>query len=420
MNLTFTDHDKAEWRSNWKVVVSAALGFALMNLPVHSIGIFTVPLSEEFGWKRSIVASGLMFSAVASVVLGPLVGLAVDRFGPRRIALIGAPMVCLAFGMFSLITSNPWSWWVAWTFLALCFPMIMPMVWTSAVTSLFNSSRGLALAAALAGTAATSAVLPVTATFLMEHFGWRGAYAGLAAIYALIVLPAIALFFFSARDGNRQATSREDAHKPVELPGEAGRQILTSFLFLRFVIAASAMIAVSSVSSTIIPIMRSFGHSQMTAAGVAGLIGLAGFIGRFLGGYLLDRFNGNVVAAFAVLIPIIPILIILNAPDAITLITIAAFILGLCVGAELDAVAYLATRHFGLKSFGLVMSVTSAAQYIIMGLGPIGLNHVFDVTGSYVPGMWVATGVCILSAIFYLTLGQYRYAPPGRDAVSGH
>jgi len=420
VNLNFSAQDKAEWRENWRVVVAAALGFALMNLTPHSIGIFTVPLAEEFGWKRSIIASGVMFTAVASIVLGPIVGLAVDRFGPRRIVLVGAPLVCTVFAMYSLTTANPWSWWAIWTLMALCFPMVMPMVWTAAVTSLFNSSRGLALAAALAGTAATSAILPILATFLMEHFGWRGAYAGLAGIYAILVLPVIFFFFTSATDRERRLPQQSRTRQSITLPGKGGREIFTSSLYLRFVLAASAMIAVSSVGSTIIPIMRSFGHSQMSAAGIAGLIGIAGFFGRFIGGYLLDRFNGNVVAALAVTIPVAPILLILNAPHSIELITTAAIILGLCVGAELDAVAYLATRHFGLKSYGLVMSVTSAVQFIAMGLGPIGLNHVFDVTGSYVPGMWVAAGICVLSAMLFLSLGKYRYAAPGRDGAISH
>lgn len=412
MNLKFTAADKAEWRENWRVVLAAALGFALMNLPVHSIGIFTVPLAEEFGWKRSIIASGVMFTAVASVVLAPLVGLAVDRFGSRRIALVGAPLVCTVFTMYSMATANPWSWWALWTLMALVFPLVMPTIWTAAVTSLFNASRGLALAAALAGTAATSAILPVLATWLMQHFGWRGAYVGLGALYAVFVLPMVYLHFYSARDISKKSKGHSGASTVVDLPGDRGREILTSFLYLRFVLAAAAMIAVSSVGSTIIPIMRSFGHSQMTAAGIAGLIGLAGFFGRFIGGYLLDRFNGNVVAAFAVAVPILPILLILNAPQTIVVITAAALILGLCVGAELDAVAYLATRHFGLKSYGLVMSVTSSVQFIAMALGPIGLNYLFDVTGSYVPGMWTAAAVCVLSAALFLSLGKYRYAPP--------
>jgi len=419
MELKINAAGTTEWRQNWKVVLAAGLGLALMNLPVHSVGIFMNALEADLGWKRSIIASGMMFTSLSSILFAPLVGMVVDRFGPRRVALIGSSAVCVSFGMLGLTTANPLSWWLLWAFLSLWFVLVMPMVWTSAVSGLFNASRGLALAVTLSGTALTSSVLPVTATLLIGTIGWRSAYFSLAAIYALVVIPIVFLFFTSVADRNRQEGDRKSTKVPENLPGIPARDAAKSSRFIRLLIAASAMIFTPSITSSFIPIMVSFGHSRMSAAGVAGMIGIAGLAGRMAGGYLLDRINGNVVAAICTTFPILGILAILILPHSMAAFTVAAILMGLSVGAELDAVAYLVTRHFGLRSFGTLYAVISTFGVTVMAAGPVALNYIFDVSGSYQVGLIATIPVCALASILFFTLGEYRFGVSSHHAPQG-
>ena len=70
--------------------------------------------------------------------------------------------------------------------------------------------------------------------------------------------------------------------------------------------------------------------------------------GRLIGGYLLDRINGNVVGAVSMLLPIIPCALLLAFPGSILIAGVAVLVLGLSLGVELDSVAYLVSRHFGM------------------------------------------------------------------------
>jgi len=400
----------AEWRRNWKVVVAAALGVGLMSVPSYSIGVFIGPLEAEFGWKRAAIASVLMFNAVAAVVLGAFVGLAVDRTGPRRIALVGSICVCTAFALMSLTTASLWSWFAIWVFMALTGVLIKPLVWTAAVSSLFASSRGLALAATLCGTSLASTVTPILCSYLIGKFGWRTAYLGLAGFLAVLVLPALFFLFTSALDQHRtRAAQGGPAEEKAVLKGVGVREGLLSWRFLRLNIAAATMVLVGANSTiNFVPIMKSFGHAQMTAAGVAGLAGLSTIVGRMIGGYLLDRINGNVVAGCSVAMPIVSSLLLLLFPGSVEACAAAALILGLGLGAELDAVAYLTTRHFGMRSFGVLFGVVGGTLGMATGVGPTLLNHIYDVTGSYAPALWGFIPLCVLGSTLFFTLGKYR------------
>jgi len=418
VSLVLSTAGRAEWKQHWKVVLASAMGLAVANVPMHSVGIFTNALSDDLGWKRSVIASGVMIMAVAAVVFGPLVGMAMDRLGSRRIGIVGAPLVLASFALFSLTTHEQWTWWVLWTVMAICYLPMLQLVWTGAIASLFNASRGLALAAALAGTALASSFLPLLGAYLIGEYGWRMAYVAIAAIFAVATLPFIFAWFTSAKDMARMRGETVQAAGRKELEGLSGRDALLTWHYVRFALAAAAMVATPTVSTTIIPIARSFGHDPMTAAWLATLAAVSGFIGRFLGGYLLDRFNGNIVASGGLMMPVVAVLLMMQLPQSVPALATAAVILGLCIGAELDAVTYLASRHFGLKAFGLILSVTGMGQFLGMAMGPIGLNHAFDVTGSYEPGLWVVIGICIFGSIMFLTLGRYRYGAPGQEVAA--
>ena len=100
-----------------------------------------------------------------------------------------------------------------------------------------------------------------------------------------------------------------------------------------------------------------------------------------------------------------------------------AILIGLSVGSELDVLAYLATRHFGLRHygtlFGCIISVLAAAT----ALGPVAGSAIRDLTGSYDMLLWATVPAFLISAWAIATTGPYPdfrmpsdgTAPGGRD-----
>ncbi len=394
-----------EWRLHWKVVLAAAAGMAVASLISYSSGLFIEPLEKEYGWSRAEIMSGHSIAAILATICAPFMGLLVDRVGPRRIGIAAIIAVCGAVALFSQTGPNIWHWRALWLLLTIGIVLVQPFVWAAAVTSLFSAGRGLALAAVLCGSSIASMVVPKMTELLIDAYGWRMAWVGLGGIWLLIALPLVWFFFTSAVDKGRTEATAKVADTPRPSVWQSG--ILTwRFPVLLFAGVSIALVVVTMVVS-VVPVLSASGISRGDAASIAGLVGVTAIIGRLSIGALLDRMDGRVIAAICVSLPIIGILLLINMPGSIVAASAAVLIFGFSLGAELDIVAYLTSRYFGRENFGFLFGTIGGCLGFASGNGPVALNRVYDVTGSYTPALWAAVPLCLLSAGLFLCLGRY-------------
>jgi predicted MFS family arabinose efflux permease len=150
------------------------------------------------------------------------------------------------------------------------------------------------------------------------------------------------------------------------------------------------------------------GSTAQTAALASSLAGGALLIGRVGAGYLLDRFFAPHVAIIFFAGAALGIAF-LGRSTTREIAFVAVFLIGLGLGAEVDFIAYLTSRYFGLRFFGEIYSYAWAAFVLAGASGTYLLGAGYDARGSYaVPlaGFFIAT----LAALLLLTrLGPYRY-----------
>ena len=407
-----------EWRSNWPVVLAGAAGGCLATLHLYSIGVMIDPLEREFGWSRAQVSSGLSVVAVAAVLLSPLIGMVIDRIGARRVALLGVSAFCIFLACLSQATASIALWWVLWFGIALAAACIAPTVWAAGVTSLFTASRGMALAVTLCGTAIGALIVPTVTHLLVEALGWRGAYVALAGLWGLVVLPLVWFGFSSAIDRQRLAKQATGRNPAAAGDRSAAWRAIRSWRFVRLTLGAIAIVTVaSSLIANFVPILVAAGHDTGRAAALAGLVGAGSILGRLIGGYLLDRIDGRLVCGLSVLAPVGSCLALLFAPSSVVLAGAAIFLLGLAVGIEWDGVAYLASRHFGVASFGTVFGTIGGMSLLLNGMGPVITNHSYDLSGAYTVALWSFIPLCLLSSAMFFLLGPIPAGPSGDGEV---
>lgn len=396
----------AEWRAGWPLPIVSAIGYAAGIAYLYSLGLFIEPLEQEFGWSRVAITSGLTIVSAVVVVFAPFSGVFIDRWGARRVAVPGLVLYCLALAGLSFAGPEIWSWWGLWVFVAFGALCTQAAVWTSAVASRFDRSRGLAMAITLCGAGIGSALVPILANQYIDQFGWRGAYVALGATAAL-ALPLVVLFFHDAVDKSRRsggsATRDRDA-----LPGISVRTAMLSTRFLRLAFISLAVVtAMTSMLVHFVPMMTAKGLSKDAAAAAAGLIGIGSITGRLAGGFFLDRVSGALVGAVAFSLPIIVAISLLGYEGDGTAAFALAFLLGLSLGGEVDVIAYLTTRYFGLKNFGTLFATIIALQTLALGIGPLIAGYVYDRFGEYDPLLIGIVPVFVLSAGLIATLGPY-------------
>jgi MFS family permease len=71
-----------------------------------------VALLREFGWSRSVLAGAFSVFALVAGAVNPVVGGLGDRWGPRRVIMVGGGVLALALWAVSLITT-PWQLYAA-------------------------------------------------------------------------------------------------------------------------------------------------------------------------------------------------------------------------------------------------------------------------------------------------------------------
>ncbi len=94
--------------------------------------------------------------------------------------------------------------------------------------------------------------------------------------------------------------------------------------------------------------------------------------------------------------------------------SIAAAIFGLTVGAEVDVIAYLVSRHFGLKNFGVFSGAMIGALALGVAFGPLGAGAAFDRYGSYAQFLMLTMAFMAVSSLALASLGQPRFGARAR------
>lgn len=416
-----------EWRSHFMLPVAGALGYATSVIYIYGLGPYLEPLQQAFGWSRSQVTVGLTIATFVNGIFCVPIGALVDRLGPRSVGLVGVLLTSAAFALISTANGHTDNWYFLWGLLACATLPVQATVWTSAVASRFERSRGLALALTLCGASIGAMVFPLLATWLIGAYGWRRALMMEAGIWAAITFPVVLAFFRGARDVSSSSESGAAVAPPAALTGVGVREGLRSSVFARLFIA-SALFTFTIIALVVhfVPILKDRGADPMAAAGIASFVGAFSIVGRLATGVFLDRFRASMVGAVVFLLPIIGCALLLFSGTTWLAQVVAASVIGLTLGSEVDVIVYLTTRHFGLKNFGTLYGGLLTALSLGTAFGPLSAAAVYDKTGNYEAFLFATIFCMAASSVSLVTLPRARFAvgaatpeedPPSLDAV---
>jgi len=342
-----------------------------------------------------------VFSAALAVGLAPLMGFLVDRFGPRRIALIGCVAYPPSIASVGLAGPGLASWWAAWLVLSVTNYFLGPIIWTTAVTRCFVRQRGLALGVVLSGTGITNTTIPLFMAAALGAFGWRGAYFALGAV-VFVVASAVTwtCFRLPAREAGR---SVEPEGSGMTLAEAARTSRYWRLCLAVFLVSA----AVGALNIHLQPMLIDRGATILGAAALASLFGPAQIVGRLCGGALLDRVRGTLVGAVLFMLPVAGCFLLVTGRAPGPLAFAVPICVGLAAGVELDVATYLAGRYFGTRHFSAVYSFVFGSFAVGYSLSPILAAAARDRTGSYETSLAAIIVALPVAALLVGTLGRY-------------
>ena len=400
----------------WWVVVTAGVGLFLGYAPVfvYSFGVFVKSFVQEFHSSRTSISLAFTLANLMQSLGAPLAGRLVDRFGARRVILPSTVIFGVVLMSFKYFSTNLWQLYVFFILLGFVGSGAAPVPYGIVVSRWFDKRRGLALGLMMAGLSSGAIVMPSIAQHLITLFGWRTAYAIIGFVVLAVSIPVVGIFLKDTPDkmgllpdGARNLHDGPAA--PSNVQGMTSHAALRSSTF--WLMACAFFLVGISVHGCVIhlvPMLTDRGISVERAALTSSLLGVALLVGRVLSGCLLDRFHGPYVAAFLFSGVACGIALLWTGAGG-GLASLAAFLVGLGMGAEADIIAYLTSRYFGLRSFGEIYGYAFGTYTFSGALGPMLMGVGFDHGGSYRMPLLLFFVATLIATVLLTRLGPYTY-----------
>ncbi|HUG78090.1 MAG TPA: MFS transporter [Burkholderiales bacterium] len=388
-----------EARYGW-VVVAAAFTLMLVGFAAaYSFAAFFTAFEAEFGASRADVA--LVFSAAAFLwfLCGAPGGVAADRFGARRVALVG--VACLAAALW--LASRAGSVTALYVTYSIGLGIGVGFTYVPAVGAVqpwFVANRALASGIAIAGIGAGNIAGPLLAAWWIELFGWRGAYQALAAF--VLVLGLAAALFLKARH----------VEKGRKGEGVALRDALRTAPF--WLLYASLMLSCVGLFVPMVhlaPYAQDAGYSEAQGVTLVSLIGLGSLLGRFTIGAAADRL-GREPSLAAMYAGLGAMLLVWWAASAWWLLALFAVVFGMCYGAYVALLPTIVMDLYGRRSVSGIIGFLYTGAGLGTLVGPWLAGAAYDALGAYDLPIAAGAALAFLAAACVLVMMRHEEAVP--------
>jgi MFS family permease len=415
----------------WVIVTVSLLTLTVIYGIWWSFPAFYLNILHEFGWSRGGTAT---IFTVGSVVYGfgsLAAGALVDKFGPRR--LVPASGLLLVIGcVVSAVSTQRWHFYVAYGvfmgFGAICAGYV-PIAVT--LSNWFVRRRGLALGIGLVGDVAPP-LLAWPIQQLIFLVGWRAAYALLAAVLSIVIIPLTAIFMRTRpRDLNLEPDGFPGGREDWGQPRKAGESMQSRwqivnrewaetdwtlwkairtfrFWFLTGVMTTLGM-GVGIVMNHLVALVVDIGQSEALAAVIFSIAGFLAVLGR-LGGFLSDRLGREAtftISSSLFLGSALALVMVLKSSQ-IDPLYIYAVTFGLGSGLTAPTISSAAADLFGGRNFGTILGFTNIGFGIGHGLGAWIGGVIYDHAGSYTLAVMTAIPLFILMCLFFWLAGPRK------------
>jgi MFS family permease len=399
----------ATQRQAWMLLTACFVTFSVGAACMHSYTVFLIAFIEAFGWTRAESSLAYSVSQMITGATSPLVGVLVDRLGPRRLVLIGGLLLSIGL-LASSYASALWQvvvlYGVVMTLGANCLGLV---VFVPILSRRFVRHRGTAVAVVQSANGFARAFSAPVSQMLIAGLGWRGAYVAQGGFMAAAFLPLAAMF--------RPASDSSMTVGHAGLPSGwtlrlAARTPHFWLLFLVYVFTGlgSFLVALHQLAFAV-----TIGFDKLYAAEVLGLGAFLSLPGVILTGWLSDHIGRELSAVVTYGTSIFGVVcaMLITSPDQHLLLWLHSCFFGLTWGARGPAITAKTADLFPGPRLGTILGAITIGTGVGSAAGSWLAGWSFDMTGSY----HVAFGL----SIFFYVCGSVAFwllrRPPALTVV---
>lgn len=369
-------------------VVAAAFAVTFVGFgSAYTFSAFVGALQNEFAASRGSVSLAFSLAGFLYFGFGVLSGPLADRWGARRLAVIGMILTGagLAAAGFARSLTEVYVAYGLGVGLGIGCSYV-PVVGT--VQRWFVKRRGFASGLAVSGIGVGTLVMPPLAALLIEAVGWRNAYFALGGLAVFVGVGMSLLIEDDPRnrglapDGHPLPSGADSAQvlQPAGATVNEARKSRQFIMLYAACLIASFGVFVPFVH--LVPYAMDHGISATSAALLIGVIGVGSTAGRFFLGGLADRI-GRPVAQLVMSIGMALALLIWVASTSLWALAVFAFVYGVFYGGWVAVLPAIVMDYFGGRNVsGIIGALYTSVAFGTL-IGPSAAGYAFDLSGSY-------------------------------------
>jgi MFS family permease len=403
----------------WVVIAIAFLTVGVAFGARNAFAVFLVAVIEEFHWSRGLASGALMLGSVMWTLTAPVIGILLDRLGPRVVLPGGA--IIMAFGfIISGMTHTILGFYLGMgIFMGVGFAALPMTSQATFLSNWFIRKRGMAIGTAASGIGLGILLVVPWTQWLIATYGWRAAFFILAGVLAIVVAP-LNYFFQRQRPEEMNlkpdfgdSPARSSAH--VQAAGFAGpnlKEVLRTWRFWAFAFGVLAgaiplhMVLIHQVAA-----VSDAGFSKELAAFGLGLIGLFTAPAMITMGLLADRIGRQwsyLLGSASLMVGIALLMMITNTGRSWLFYAFPPFI-AFGFSSRQSLYPTIAADLFHGQSFGAIIGAIALFIGAGAGIGPWLGGVIYDWTGSYYWAFCLAQVLAFFSVGFIWLAGSRNH-----------
>ncbi len=393
---------------SWVIVAVLAVVQIFGSSIFFVAGIMVAPLSDEkggFGWNVSVIGAGIAVYYLFGAFYAPIAGNLGDRFGARRMMLVGIIMYGVGMVLLGFIT-HLWQFFVFYSMFMSAAASITMVPLMASITGWFRRRLGVGIGILWAvGGIGTAVFAPLIADML-DIFGWQNTfiYLGLCGSGIMLLLwpfirskPAdIGIEPYGTLDTDPKPAPMSAAIVKLRLKVFNQHMRKTHAFWDLPLIHGLGCAGHGIVLIFVVPMAVDRGINLTTAAYILSILSLVSILSRLFAPMLAEIYGPRKLMLASLLIQgfTVPILFVANDP---WVFYVFAVIFGFGFGGEWTSYLEINRRYFGEgpmgAAYGWQMTGAMMGHAVTTALAGLVL---FATDGSYIT-------VFTLSAAFSLT-----------------
>tara|TARA_B100001123_G_scaffold200819_1_gene228002 strand:+ start:1565 stop:2890 length:1326 start_codon:yes stop_codon:yes gene_type:complete len=403
----------------WIVIAIAAFMHMAGGSIRQAFGVLIVPLEEEMGWNPATVTLAYALASITGALLAPLSGYCTDRYGARKVILVGVATFFLGAVMTGVV-SDVWHLWISYgLFLGVaqaCFNV--PIIATT--TYWFRTHLGWGVGFLQASHGLGPAVMAILVSALIAGASWKTAFWGIGLIGGATMLLLMAFFRNQPSDIGARAFGAPETEVEVKRDPALERLRIKAFrdsmqstaTFWKLVsIHFLGCVSHAIVIIYVIPIAVLAGMEDVAAAGVLSTLALVSVVTRFLSPVIADYIGARGTMATAFIWQGLPVLMLFWASEPWHFYMFAV-IFGLGYGGEGAAFPVINRQYFGRGPMGSSFGWQQFGAGSGMAVGAWIGGALFWLFDSYTATILVSTLTSVAGAFIIMSM-----EPTGRILI---